>query len=220
VQAANARMAEIFNQTPAFMAVFSGPGHVIELINERYQQLVGKLDLVGQPVRQAFPEIEGQGFFELFDRVYRSGEPFTGADMPVMLQRRPGAPLEQRFIDLVFTALRDADGAITGLLVHGVDQTERKLAEIGLHESRERFAKIVGQAATGVVEMDPQGRITLVNEKYCDMLGYTPSELIGMSVREVTAPDSRAATLSGVAALAAGGPGFVLDKHTCARTAR
>jgi PAS domain S-box-containing protein len=213
VQAANARMADIFNQTPAFMAVYSGPGHVIELINERYQQLVGKRDLVGQPVRRALPEIEGQGFFELLERVYRTGESFTGTDMPVMLQRRPGAPLEERFIDLVFTALRDADGAITGLLVHGVDQTERKLAEIGLYESRERFAKIVGQAATGVVEMDPQGRITLVNQKYCDMLGYTQVELIGMSVRDVTAPDSRAATLGGMAALAAGGPGFVHDKH-------
>jgi PAS domain-containing protein len=115
VQAANARMADIFNQTPAFIAVYSGPGHVIELINERYQQLVGKRDLVGQPVRQALPEIEGQGFFELFERVYRTGESFTGTDMPVMLQRRPGAPLEERFIDLVFTALRDADGAVTGL---------------------------------------------------------------------------------------------------------
>ena len=66
---------------------------------------------------------------------------------------------------------------MAGLLAHGVDQTERKLAEVKLFESRERFAKIVGQAATGVVEMDQQGRITLVNQKYCDMLGYTEAEL-------------------------------------------
>jgi PAS domain S-box-containing protein len=158
LQAANARMADIFYQAPAFMCVLNGPDHVFELINERYLQLVGNRDLAGQPVRQALPELAGQGFFELLDGVYRTGDAFKGTDMPVMLQRHPGAPLEQRFVDLVYMPLRDADGKITGLLAHGVDQTERKLAENRLYASRERFAKIVGQAATGVVEMDQQDR--------------------------------------------------------------
>jgi PAS domain S-box-containing protein len=213
LQAANARMADIFRQAPAFMCVLNGPDHVFELVNERYLQLVGNRDLVGQPVREALPEIGGQGFFELLDGVYRTGEAFTGTDMPVMLQRHPGAPLEQRFVDLVYMALRDADGKITGLLAHGVDQTDRKLAENRLFDSRERFAKIVGQAATGVVEMDTEGRITLVNGKYCDMLGYTEAELIGARVADITSPDSLQPTLSRVAALEAGGPGFVIDKH-------
>jgi PAS domain S-box-containing protein len=213
VQAANQRMADIFHQAPAFMCVLNGPDHVFELVNERYLQLVGNRDLVGQPVREALPEIGGQGFFELLDGVYRTGDAFTGTDMPVMLQRHPGAPLEQRFVDLVYMALRDADGKITGLLAHGVDQTERKLAENRLFDSRERFAKIVGQAATGVVEMDTEGRITLVNQKYCDMLGYTAAELIGLSVADITSPDSLQPTLSRIAALEAGGPGFVIDKH-------
>ncbi|MFC5459852.1 PAS domain-containing protein [Massilia niabensis] len=213
LQVANARMADIFRQAPAFMCVLDGPDHVFELINERYLQLVGNRDLVGQAVRDALPEVEGQGFIELLDEVYRTGEPFTGTDMPIMLQRHPGAPLEERFIELVFTALRDADGTITGLLVHGVDQTDRKRAELKLFESRERFAKIVGQAATGVVEMDPQGRITLVNQKYCDMLGYTEAELTGKTVAEVTASEELAASVDAVAGLIRGGPGFVIDKH-------
>ena len=213
LQAANARMADIFRQAPAFMCVLAGPEHRFELVNERYRQLVGNRDLIGQPVRQALPDVAGQGFFELLDAVYRTGEPYSGTDMPVMLQRHAGAPPEQRFLDLVYMPLRDADGNISGVLAHGVDQTERKLAEFKLFESRERFAKLVGQAATGVVEMDPQGRITLVNQKYCDMLGRTEAELIGMSAGNVTAPDALAATLAGLDGLAAGGPGFVIDKH-------
>ena len=213
VQAANARMMDIFRQAPAFMCVLDGPEHVFELINERYLQLVGNRDLVGQPVRQALPEVHGQGFIELLDGVYRSGESFSGTDLPIMLQRHSGAPLEERFIDLVFTALRDGDGKITGVLVHGVDQTDRKRAELKLFESREQFAKIVNQAATGVVQMDTQGCITLANERYCDMLGRTEAELIGMSVADVTAPDSLEASLEAIAALAEGGPGFAMDKH-------
>ncbi len=213
LQAANARMTDVFHHAPAFMCVLDGPDYVFERINARYLQLVGNRDLVGQSIRRALPELVGQGFIELLDAVFRSGEPFSGTDMPIMLQRHAGAPLEQRYIDLVFTALRDADGAITGIFVHGVDQTERKQAEHRLFASRERFAKIVGQAATGVVEMDTDNRITLVNQKYCDMLGYSEDELIGMNMAEVTAPESRAASLASVAGLAAGGRGFVIDKY-------
>jgi PAS domain S-box-containing protein len=213
VQAANDRMRDIFQQAPAFMCVLRGPDHVFEMINDRYLQLVGNRNPVGQPVREALPEIAGQGFFELLDRVYRTGEPFFGVDMPVMLQRHPGAPLEQRFIDQAYTALRDADGRVTGLLVHGIDQTHRKLAEIGLHESRERFEKIVSQAATGVVEMDTSGTITFVNQKYAAMLGYTTHELVGRNVIEVTAPDSVQKTLDTVNRIFIDGIEAVIDKH-------
>jgi PAS domain S-box-containing protein len=213
LQAANGRMEDVFRQAPAFMGVLNGPQHVFELVNDRYLQLIGNRNLVGLPMREALPEVDGQGFIELLDRVYRSGEPFRGIDMPVMLQRRPDAPLERRFLDLVFMALRDTDGQVTGILVHGVDQTERKLTEIELFESRERFAKIVNQAATGVVQMDPEGRITLVNQKYCDMVARSADELVGLSVFDITAPDSVPVTVDTVQRLAAGEPGLVIDKQ-------
>ncbi|GGX94705.1 PAS domain-containing hybrid sensor histidine kinase/response regulator [Pseudoduganella dura] len=213
LRAANERLAEVFRQAPAFMCVLRGPDHVFDMVNDRYLQLVGNRDLVGRPVRAALPEVGGQGFFELLDAVYRSGEPFVGHDMPVMLQRQPGTPLEQCFIDIVHSALRDADGRITGVLVHGVDQTHRRLAEMALYQSRERFEKIVSQAATGVVEMDMAGRITFANRRYYDMLGYAGDELIGATAADVTAPDSLQATLDAVSRLMADGEGFVIDKH-------
>ena len=213
LQAANQRMEDVFQQAPAFMCVLNGPAHVFELVNDYYLQLIGNRNLVGMPVRDAMPEVEGQGFIELLDKVYLADEPFRGIDMPIMLQRRADAPLERRFVDLVFLPLRDGEGEVTGVLVHGVDQTERKLAEIELYESRERFEKIVSQAATGVVQMDQEGRITLVNQKYCDMVGLTEAELLGTSVLDITAPGSVPVTLEAVGRLAAGEAGVVVDKQ-------
>lgn len=89
---------------------------------------------------------------------------------------------------------------------------ERQQAELTLHENRERFEKIVSQAATGVVQMDTEGRITLANQKYREMVGYTEAELIGMSVAEVTAPQSREATMDALGRLMAGASGVALDK--------
>jgi PAS domain S-box-containing protein len=213
LRSAKQRMEDVFRQAPAFMCVFNGPDHVFELENERYLQLVGGRSNIGVPLRVALPELAGQGFIELLDGVYRSGEPVFGTDVPVMLQRQPGAALERRFVDQVYMPLRDPAGQVTGILVHGIDVTDRKLAEQELYESRERFQKIVSQAATGVVQMDPEGRITLVNQKYCDMVQRTEAELLGTSVLDVTAPESVPVTLEAVRMLAGGESGIVMDKE-------
>ncbi|KFI05266.1 diguanylate cyclase [Massilia sp. BSC265] len=213
LSSASQRMEDVFRQAPAFMCVFTGPEHVFELENERYLQLVGGRSSIGVPLREALPEIANQGFIELLDGVYRTGEPVFGTDVPVMLQRRPNAPLERRFVDYVYMPMRDPAGQVTGILVHGIDVTDRKLAEIELYESRERFQKIVSQAATGVVQMDPEGRITLVNQKYCDLVQRTEAELLGASVLDVTAPDSLPVTQEAVQRLAAGEAGVVIEKE-------
>ncbi len=213
LRTANERMEDVFRQAPAFMCVFTGPDLVFELVNDRYLQLVGGRDPVGLTLRAALPELAGQGFVELLEGVYRSGEPVFGSDVPVMLQRRADGPLERRFVDQVYMPLRDPDGTISGILVHGIDVTERKLAETALFESRERFQKIVSQAATGVVQMDPEGRITLVNQRYCDMVGRSEAELLGTSVLDVTAPGSAPITVEAMQRLAGGEQGVVIDKE-------
>ena len=74
------RLTNLFRQAPGFMAVLRGPEHTFELTNDAYLKLVGHRELNGKPVRQALPELAGQGFFDLLDRVYQSGEPFV--DVP------------------------------------------------------------------------------------------------------------------------------------------
>ncbi|MDY0963254.1 hybrid sensor histidine kinase/response regulator [Massilia sp. CFBP9026] len=122
--------------------------------------------------------------------------------------------------DVMVTRTAASDGQETRLLVISRDITEqvrldaeRKEAERALHASRERFEKIVSQAATGVVQMDTAGRIVLANQKYCAMVGRSEAELLGLSVAEVTAPQSRAQTHDALERLKAGAAGVALDKY-------
>lgn len=72
------QLADLFKQAPAFFAVLNGPEHVFEMTNPPYQELIGKRDLLGKPVREAVPESEEQGFIALLDGVYKTGTPFVG----------------------------------------------------------------------------------------------------------------------------------------------
>lgn len=138
VEAEQERLKNLFAQAPAFMCALEGPDHVFTLANERYYQLVGRRDIIGKTVVEALPEIAGQGFIELLDGVYRTGASFFGSAVLVQIARHPSQPPEERFIDYVYQASRDLDGTITGVLVHGVDQTELRRAADAMKEADRR----------------------------------------------------------------------------------
>ncbi len=131
-EAARARLADVFRQAPALMAVLQGPDHVFTLVNDAYYATVGRRELIGKPVLEALPEVRNQGFADLLDQVLDTGEPFVGHEVPVNLARRPGSPPEQRFITFIYHPLTDPDGTVSGVLAHGMDVTEgvRARAEV------------------------------------------------------------------------------------------
>jgi PAS domain S-box-containing protein len=121
--AESGRLQRLFHQAPGFMALLRSPEHVFELANDAFCRLVGHRELVGKSVREAFPEVVGQGFFELLDRVYTSREPFLGRMLPLKVQAQPDAAPEERFVDFVYQPITEADGRVTGIFVEGSDVT-------------------------------------------------------------------------------------------------
>ena len=128
LQVERARLSYVFQHAPAFLAVLRGADHTFELANDAYYQLVGHREIIGKPVAEALPEIREQGFVELLDGVLRRGEPFIGREVPVLLARTPGAVPEERFVDLSYLPLIEADGTRSGIIAHGTDVTEQVVA--------------------------------------------------------------------------------------------
>ncbi len=109
--------------------------------------------------------------------------------------------------------LLDSAGNLTGYIGSCVDITLRKRQQAALQESEQRFRAIVRQAAAGVVQMDTRGAFHMVNRAWCEMLGYSEEELLGLSLDQVTHPDDLGESLRQFHELLEGGPDFIIEKR-------
>ena len=158
------RLREMFQSAPGFMAVLRGPDLVYEMVNEAYLQLIGHRDVVGKPIREALPEVAGQGYFEKVDQVFASGQQLTEHNMRVMLQRSAGGEPEMRYVDYVFQPTRDASGVVTGIFIEGFDVTDAVLTRAQGERAAAFQTAVLSQLGEGVIVTDAKGRIRFVNE--------------------------------------------------------
>lgn len=144
-------LLKLFEEAPGFIAVLRGPEHVVQIANNTYRQLVGQRDVVGMRVADAFPEVVGQGFFELLDQVYQTGEPYVGRRERIRLRRRPDAPPEEVYVDFIYQPIFEADGTISGIFVEGHEVTDLVRAQEELQELNQKLEQRV-EARTAELE--------------------------------------------------------------------
>ena len=114
---------------PGFVCTLLGPDHVYNLVNAKYQSLFGNRKIKGLPIKQALPELEGQGFYELLDNVYQTGKVYLGIDVPIILGRDDTSILETRYFNLSYQPMYDEDRTIFSILVFGYEVTEQVIAK-------------------------------------------------------------------------------------------
>jgi signal transduction histidine kinase len=124
-------LSAVFASAPVAIAALQGPDHVFTFANTRYLAFLPhkrEEDLIGRPIREALPELAGQGVFDLLDSVYRTGEPYVGRAFRVKLARGAAGALDDALFDFVYEPMRGPDGSIEGIIVVGTEVTELELA--------------------------------------------------------------------------------------------
>jgi PAS domain S-box-containing protein len=175
------RLRRMFEQAPGFMAMLTGPEHVIELTNASFTQLVGDRTILGKPVEEGLPELRGQGFVEILNRVYASGLPVSGSAQSIVLNRLPGAPAEQRYVDFVYQPVRNEAGAVIGIFIQGTDVTDRLAAELAVHESEEKFRTFAQAMPNQVWSARRDGELDWFNDRVYEYSGAAKSSLDGQA---------------------------------------
>jgi signal transduction histidine kinase/PAS domain-containing protein len=123
------RLRQTLQRMPGFVALLEGPEHRFTYVNDAYVALSGPRAFVGRTVEEVFPELVGQGFYELLDQVYATSERFAARAFPVVLSQDGGST---RHVDFLYEPVHDEKGAVTGIFVGGYDTTERVRAQTRL----------------------------------------------------------------------------------------
>ncbi|CAM4256689.1 Phosphoserine phosphatase RsbU [Mycobacterium basiliense] len=135
----------IFENAPAMLVGLEGPDHRFIAANAAYRAFSPTFVAVGQPAREVYPELEGQQIYQMFDRVYQTGETQSGAEWRLQADF-DGSGIEERFFDFVVTPRRRPDGSIEGVQLLFDDVTNRVrarlAAEARVAELSERYRHV------------------------------------------------------------------------------
>ncbi len=149
--------------------------------------------LIGQQIQDCFPNISKENL-GLFARVILSKQSESQAQLdysdeflPESFYSYKAFPLPEQCVGVTFENI-----------------TECQLSQRVLQESEERFRATFEQAAVGIAHVDLDGRWLRVNQKLCDIVGYTREELLARTFQDITYPDDLEGDLQAVRQLLAG----------------
>jgi signal transduction histidine kinase/DNA-binding response OmpR family regulator len=160
LSAERAHLRRLLEQAGVFAAFLRGSDHVFEIANHSYLRLIGKRDILGRPVREALPELEGQGIYELLDQVYTSGMPFRANGLAVGLLGADGTTLSDVSLDFIYQPIIEPDGSVSGIFVIGSDVTEGKRVAEELERYRNHLEDMVRERTRELEESEEQRRRT------------------------------------------------------------
>jgi PAS domain S-box-containing protein len=209
--AERARQRQLLSQMPGFVAVLTGPAHVFEYVNDAYVKISGRNNFVGRSVREMFPELAGQGYYELLDQVYSTGKTVVTRGMELRLQGSD----EVQFIDFVYEPIRNDKANVTGIFVAGYEVTEAHRAAVALRASEARLRELNADLERKVIErtqargrtwqvspdllgaLNSKGYFETSNPAWKTMLGWSEEEVASMSIFEMLHPDDVERTRGG-----------------------
>ncbi len=221
LEAERKQLTDMLMNAPGFVAVLNGPDHMIQFCNEACYRLVSHRDILGQPVRDALPELSDQGHLDFLNDVYETGEPVYGRQRAFALRHAQDGPLDHRYIDFAYQPIRGDEGKIVGIFVQGHDVTDVVLAaerqklmidELN-HRVKNTLATVQSIAMqTARTHQDPssfaaafQSRILALSHTH-DLLTRSPGE--GADLRAVLEHETQA---HGIGRLTMNGPHVALS---------
>lgn len=138
------RFERVFELSPGGIALLAGPDHVFQYANEAYYSMIGiGREIIGKPVAEAVSEVVRQGYIDILDGVYTTGNPFIAKNLAIELNRGSAGEKQNRIIDLVYQPMYEDDETVAGIIVQARDVTdlraEQEKQELLSHELGHRL---------------------------------------------------------------------------------
>jgi PAS domain S-box-containing protein len=168
----------LFIQSPAHIHVMRGPEHVVEFFHPLGIPFAGR-DITGMKMREALPFLEGQGFFEMLDKVYYESAPIYLNEQKAVFKNSMGEDVNHYF-NITYLPWKDLDGKTQGVLQFSFEVTDNVNSRLKSEASEKRLQSIAGQAPVAMALMKGSDFIMeMANERMLSFLHKSESEVIG-----------------------------------------
>ncbi len=144
--------------------------------NESMRKIFGyeREEMLGMNNRQYADEENTRKVYQVYNRVYQTGEPVKDFEWQII--RKDG---DRRDIEVSISLIRDREGHPAGFRGIVRDTTERKRAEEALRRAEERYRSIFENAQEGIFQTTSEGRYLTANRALATILGYdSPEDLM------------------------------------------
>ena len=145
---------------------------------------LGDIDIVGRSHYDIFPEISDE-WKDMHRRCMK------GEIIPVEETRFDRIDGRVQWVRGEVRPWRKANGNIGGIVLLSEDITERKKIEEAKRRSETNYRILFDRSNDAILVHDLKGKIVDVNEKACEMFGYSKYELKQRSIFDIIAPDER-----------------------------
>ena len=115
----------VFDAMPLAMLGMEGPEHRLVAVNEAYRAMVRRSALVGRAMAELYPEVAGQQLFEMYDRVYQTGQPVIAQEWHVQADLEGTGVISDAYFDFTVTPRLSADGSVMGTTLIVAEVSER-----------------------------------------------------------------------------------------------
>jgi PAS domain S-box-containing protein len=140
-------------------------------------------EVIGKPMGEVIPtnyiEENGEAVIAAFQA--------EGGWQGEVIQR--GKDSSEIYVLALVTLIRDENGIPSSVLAINRDITSRRQTENTLRESEERYRATFEQAAVGIAHVAPDGRFLHLNQRFCDIVGYSQDEMLASTFQDITHPD-------------------------------
>lgn len=176
-----------FNHSFAPFAILTGKNFVFTFANAAYIKLMNGRQLVGKPLIEAIPEINGQAFVSLLLNVFETGISFHSTEIAATAVFDGNTEATTRYFNLSYTPYKNPEGVIEGILASGYDITEE--VEIKKKEKKQvlnlQAFNLFMQAPVGFSLLRGNDHtLELVNSTGLRMAGKG-EEIIGKTISEI-----------------------------------
>jgi PAS domain S-box-containing protein len=160
----------------------------IEFLNAAYGDFFGVTleDVRGPKWATLLHPDDADSYVDAYYEALRKRKPFRAE---ARVRRRDG---EWRWVDTRGVPRFSEGGEFLGHVGSSPDVTEMKIAQQALRESEAQFRTSFELAAVGQAQVNPAtGRFERVNQKFCEIVGYSEEELLTMAPADITHPEDR-----------------------------